>query len=102
MDTAAGRQQLAAASPRLSRFDPAPAPSRPAQQVTEYSIAPVQVEQQRPARTGPIQGPRAQMRSQKAAADAEANSQIPLWVFRKALPQRFAEMAGGNDEFVFQ
>lgn len=35
-------------------------------------------------------------------AHLHASNQIPLWVFQKALPQRFAEMPKEEDEFVFQ
>lgn len=77
------RQPVATPAPR-----PQPAPT-PAPATAQRSPAPKQ------------RAPQAKPRINENA-HLHASNQIPLWVFKKALPQRFADMSQNNDEFVFQ
>lgn len=55
------------------------------------------------AKPEPLAVSEAQPRRLNDAAHLHANDEdVPLWVFRKALPKRFAAMQIGRDGFVFQ
>ena len=90
----------------LTRFEP-----RPSESMEPIQVRPVAqpVQQPKPVREVPERpAPAPACRAAKPKprinenAHLHASNQIPLWVFQKALPQRFADMTRNEDEFVFQ
>ena len=88
----------------LTRFSP-PAPSQQAPQAQAPLPPRVERPQSKPQRvrsTAPQNSVHAPKPRINENAHLHASNQIPMWVFEKALPQRFADMSESNDEFVFQ
>jgi len=50
----------------------------------------------------PLPAPQPSPSKHNDAADLHASDDVPLWVFQKALPKRFADMRTRQDGLVFQ
>lgn len=105
-DTGTRQVEMQAQQARYRRFTyEGAAPRREQPRAVTPALTEILAEAHATALTPPSQPPAPEMVAASDplvdAAHLHSDAQIPLWVFRKALPQRYAVMHNTSDDFIF-